>query len=410
MINFRFGFATYVRLVFLLALVAFLAVTAGCGEKSVKGDLTGISMKKLSLDQYPRFKDDKGFSGLEAAIDQSLLYFSRVPATRGYTYGRDQYDAAHMIRTLSTFKAFLKTRPDPASLNAFIRSRFLVYKSVGRKKGEVLYTGYFEPTYRGSRSASPEFAWPVYGYPRDMFRIDLSEFSDKYKGHKRLMARVDMGSQRVLPYYDREGINRMPDFQDRAEPVVWLASRVDRFFLEIQGSGRVALDNKEVVRVHYAGANGRRYRSIGKYLIDIQAVPRKKMSMQAIRQWLEANPDRMDEVLHYNESVVFFKSGKGGPFGNIGVAVTPLRSIATDVKAFPRGALCLAQTALPAPGTRQPKADWLRASFFVMNQDTGGAIKGPGRVDLFCGSGEWAAYTAGHMTAKGALYLLVLKP
>ena len=394
----------------LLLFLLMLILTAGCGGKSLKGDLAGRSMKKLSLRQYPEFKDSRDFADLEAAIDQSLIYFNRVPATRTFTYGKDRYDAAHMIRSLTTFREFLKTSPEPASLNGFIRSRFLVYKSVGRKKGEVMYTGYFEPTYRGSLSASPEFAWPVYGYPEDMLQIDLSQFSDAYKGHKRLMARVDMGSRRVLPYYDREAINGMPDFSDRAAPVVWLASRVDRFFLEIQGSGRIALDNGEVLRVHYAGTNGNRYRSIGKYLIDIGAVPREKMSMQAIREWLEANPDRMDEVLHYNESFVFFKSGEGGPFGNIGVAVTPLRSIATDIKAFPRGALCFAETALPSKDSRQPKDDWEKASLFVLNQDTGGAITGPGRVDLFCGNGDWAAYTAGHMTAEGALYLLVLKP
>ncbi len=394
----------------LLLFLLMLILTAGCGGKSFKGDLAGRSMKKLSLRQYPEFTDSRDFADLEAAIDQSLIYFNRVPATRTFTYGKDRYDAAHMIRSLETFRAFIDTRPDPGSLNAFIRDRFLVYKSVGRKKGEVMYTGYFEPTYRGSLSSSPEFAWPVYGYPEDMLQIDLSQFSDAYKGHKRLMARVDMGSRRVLPYYDREAINGLPDFSDRAAPVVWLASRVDRFFLEIQGSGRVALDNGDVLRVHYAGTNGNRYRSIGAYLIDIGAVPREKMSMQAIREWLEANPDRMDEVLHYNESFVFFKAGEGGPFGNIGVAVTPLRSIATDIKAFPRGALCFAETALPATDSRQPKEDWEKASFFVLNQDTGGAITGPGRVDLFCGNGDWAAYTAGHMTAEGALYLLVLKP
>lgn len=398
------------RTILIFVLMAAAMVAAGCGGKSVKGDLAGHSMKKLSPRQYPEFEDTRGYEDLESSIDQSLVYFNRVPSTRTFAYGKDRYDAAHMIETLETFKEFLKTRPGPQSLNGFIRSRFLVYKAAGRKKGEVMFTGYFEPTYRGSLEPSEAFPWPVYGYPKDILKINLSKFSDQYKGHKRLLARVDMETREVLPYYDREEINRMPDFPDRAEPVVWLASRVDRFFLEIQGSGRVALDNGEVVRVHYAGTNGNAYRSIGKYLIDINAIPREKMSMQAIRTWLTANPDRMDEVLHYNESFVFFKSGQGGPFGNIGVAVTPLRSIATDIKAFPRGALCFAETALPDLTSSQPKEDWGRAALFVLNQDTGGAIKGPGRVDLFCGNGDWAAYAAGHMTAEGSLYFLVLRP
>jgi len=162
------------------------------------------------------------------------------------------------------------------------------------------------------------------------------------------------------------------------------------------------------MRIHYAGTNGNAYRSVGKYLIDKNEVPREKMSMQAIRQWLEKNPHRMDEVLHYNESFVFFKSGQGGPFGNIGVAVTPLRSIATDRKIFPRGGLAFVETALPAT-KGQPKEAWDPTSFFALNQDTGGAIKGPARVDIFCGNGDWAAYAAGHMTSYGQLYFLVLK-
>ncbi len=383
---------------------------AGCGGKEIKTDVSQVPMKKLSAREFPKFFDSRNFQDLDAGIQQSLIYFNRVPATRTYGYGKDRYDAAHMIRSLETFQAFLSKNPSASDLNRFIRDRYHVYRSVGRQGGEVLFTGYFEPTYRGSMEEGPDFPYPVYSKPMDLLQIDLSKFSDKYKGHKRLMARVDSETRRVLPYYTRQEINQTSNFQDRAEPVVWLANRVDRFFLEIQGSGRVALDGGTVVRAHYAGVNGKAYSSVGKYLIDQNEVAREDMSMQAIREWLEDNPHRMDEVLHTNDSFVFFKSGVGGPFGNIGVAVTPLRSIATDTKIFPRGGLAFVETALPEPGTEQPKEDWGRASLFVLNQDTGGAIKGPGRVDLFCGNGDWAAFAAGHMTAYGQLYLLVLKP
>lgn len=397
-------------LVFVLLSAALVMALAGCSGKSVRPDKTGIPMKKLSPRHYPDFRDTGGLTDLAAAIDQSLLYFNRVPGSRTYTYGRDTFDALHLRRSLETFKAFLETNPDAGQINRFIRDTYWVYKSIGRAKGEVMFTGYFEPTYPGSLTPGEEFPYPVYSKPMDLMQIDLSKFSDKYKGHKRLMARVDPDSRQVLPYYTRGEINDIPDFDLRAEPVVWLKNRVDRFFLEIQGSGRVALETGEIVRVHYAGTNGNAYSSIGKYLIDQGLVPREEMSMQAIRKWLEENPERMDEVLHYNKSFVFFKEGEGGPFGNIGVAVTPLRSIATDTKVFPRGALAFIDTTLPAPGVFTPEEEWPKASLFVMNQDTGGAITGPGRVDLFCGNGEWAAFTAGHMTREGSLYFLVLKP
>ena len=127
------------------------------------------------------------------------------------------------------------------------------------------------------------------------------------------MARVDEKSRRIRPYYTRKEINTQEDFSRRATPLVWLASRIDRFFLEIQGSGRVALPDGEILRIHYAGANGRKYTSVGRYLINKNEVPKEKMSMQAIREWLTAHPDRMDEVLYTNDSFCVLQAGAGRP-------------------------------------------------------------------------------------------------
>ena len=132
--------------------------------------------------------------------------------------------------------------------------------------------------------------------------------------------------------------------------------------------------------------------------------------MQAIRTWLEFHPQRMDEVLHHNESFVFFQQEVGGPYGSLGVEVTAFRSIATDYKLFPKGALCFMQAQLPDKVNINPLKEWENASFFVLNQDTGGAIKGPARADLFCGNGNYAGFTAGHMNKYGKLFFLVLDP
>nr|WP_320189762.1 MltA domain-containing protein [uncultured Desulfobacter sp.] len=392
---------------FYLLLILLLAGPLGCRNQKKVEPLRVNPLVKVSKSDLPEFSDALFLQDLRRSIDQSLVYYKRVPATRTYVYGPDVYTASHMILSLETFKHFIATRPSAKKLNRFIRETYTVYKSVGGVNKDVLFTGYFEPTYPGSRTPGPEFPWPVYTMPDDLFQVDLSEFSQAYQGHKRLMARVDPKSRRVKPYYTRKQINRQSDFEQKAPPVVWLANRIDRFFLEIQGSGRVALPHGEIMRLHYAGVNGRKYSAVGKYLIDQNEVPKEKMSMQAIRKWLTTHPDRMDEVLFTNESFVFFKEGEGGPFGCINVAVTPVRSIATDTKLFPKGGLAFIQTALPA-AVGQPKEAWPRASLFVLNQDTGGAIKGPGRVDLFCGAGDWADYTAGHMVARGQLYFLVL--
>lgn len=389
-------------------LVVLVSVLSGCGMFK-PGEPEVQSLRKLSSSRYPVFSDSRSFEGLKESIDQSLVYFSRVPESRVYRFGKEIYPASHMALSLETFRAFLEDDPGPDELNEYIKANYQVYQSVGNEEGEVLFTGYYEPTYKGSLVADDTYLYPVYSRPSDMVQIDLSLFSDKYKGHSRLTARVNPETKRVVPYYERKEINGKEDFGLRAEPVVWLASRVDRFFLEIQGSGRVELVQGGIMRVQYAASNGNAYKSIGRYLIDLGEIPKEEMSMQAIRKWLEANPHRMDEVLHYNGSFVFFREGHGGPYGSIGVAVTPMRSIATDNALFPRGGLAFVETSLPDISIRRDRSEWESASLFVLNQDTGGAIKSPGRVDLFCGNGEYAEFTAGNMNVRGQVYFLVLK-
>lgn len=367
-----------------------------------------LPLTQVPRGAFPDFTDTRDLEALTHSISQSLKYFNRVPKTREYTYGNETYTAEHMIRSMETLAAFLVEKPSPSGLAEFIRSHYRVYASAANADRQVLFTGYYEPTYAGSLEKTGPFVHPLYTPPSDILDIDLSLFSETYKGHKRLRARVK--GNRVVPYYSRGEINGMADFETRSQPLLWLKSRVDRFFLEVQGSGRISLPNKDIVRVHYAGSNGNPYRSVGRYLIRQNEVPKEKMSMQAIRKWLEANPGRMDEVLHYNKSFVFFKTETGGPFGSINVELTPFRSIATDRKIFPNGALCFIKTALPQSMDQASVTDWQPTAMFVLNQDTGGAIRGPGRADLFCGSDAYAEFTAGHMNVRGELYFLVLAP
>jgi membrane-bound lytic murein transglycosylase A len=404
----------------ILALV--LISLAGCGILTDKEqvEVPEPALEKLAGNRYPDFSDTFDFSGFLAALDQSLVYYQRLPASRMVEFGPDQYTAAHMIASLKTLRAFLENGPPASEVNRFVRDRFHVYASTVNQKDQVLFTGYFEPTYSGSLVPDERFPYPLYPVPSDLVEIDLAKFSDRYRGHDRLRGRVT-GNQ-VVPYFSRKQINQKSDFHLQARPVAWLENRVDRFFLEIQGSGRLRTPENEIVRIQYAGTNGNPYRSIGRYLIDNQEIDREQMSMQAIRQWLDANPHRMDEVLHYNDSMVFFKIGSGGPFGNINVTLTPLRSMATDHRIFPKGAPCFIETRLPerpahdAPEdtdagtyTGEPSASWPLVSLFVMNQDTGGAIRGPGRADLFCGSDAYARFTAGHMNVRGRVFFLVMK-
>ncbi|MBF0200443.1 MAG: MltA domain-containing protein [Desulfamplus sp.] len=440
---------------------------------------------KLDIQDYPDFRDDNDKADLVRSIKQSIIYYKRVPQSTLFKFGEETYDALHMLRSLEYFLLFMEIDPSHGQINAFIKKHYAVYTAVKEHSpdagGEyapvkeadtqVLFTGYYEPSIPGSRIKDSRHPYPLYSRPNDLIIVRPGLFSSKYKGEPSLSGRIDHEKRELVPYYTRAEINAKKGYEEIAKPVAWLESRVDRFFLEIQGSGRVVLEDGSVMRVQYNSKNGRPYRAIGKYLIDKGEIPREEVSMQTIRHWLEAHPERMDEVLHYNPGVVFFQEGKGGPYGCLGVEVTPMRSIATDVSIFPKGSLCFIETTIPAwngddvkkrderfPDGRgsdgvwsdggasdggasdggasdggasdggasdggasdgrtsdvrrsdgRVPLDWQSYSGFVLNQDTGGAIKGAGRADLFCGNGPYAEHVAGHMKQAGRLYFLVLE-
>ncbi len=361
----------------------------------------------LKPDEYPVFADDLDFTGVSGGIAQSLIYLNRVPPDRQFMFDQETVSASHMIESLETFDAFLKTNPSSAELNRFIRKRYAVYRSRGRpQSGKVLFTGYYAPLLRGSLKQSESFTIPVFSRPKDMVVADLSRFSERFEG-ERIVGRV-MGNS-FVPYHDRREIEHDGVLTGKAEPVAWLQNRIDLFFLQVQGSGKVELEDGSRINVHYQAQNGRPYRSIGKLLIDTGRIPVEEMSMQRIREYLELNPGEIDEVLNYNPSYIFFSVEDKGPLGALNTPLTPERSIAVDRKIFPLATLAYARTHKPVIDRDRRIKKWLECSRFVLTQDTGGAIKGPGRADLFWGAGEYAEIAAGHMKHNGDLYCLILK-
>lgn len=367
------------------------------------------ALVRLGENECPQFFDSSSMESLRHSLRQSLLYFNRVPDSRRFQFGPDSYDARHMRRSIKALLDFIESDPGKEALGHFVRKRYAVYGSPGNRGEGVLFTGYYEPSLDASLTRDKEYRYPLFSDPEDLLTINLAAFSDRYKDLPKLSARVNKKNQ-VVPYFTRKEINAIPDFGKRAKPLAWVRDRTDRFFLEIQGSGRLFLKQGGEMNVHYSTKNGHPYRAIGGYLISKGEISREEMSMQAIRAWLDKNPSRQDEVFNYNPSFVFFRQEKGGPFGNISVEVTPLRSVATDSKLFPKGALCFIETEVPSSERVDRPVAFKPFSGFVMNQDTGGAIKGVSRCDLFHGNGKDAEFAAGHMKQRGRLYFLVLKP
>ncbi|VFQ43837.1 murein transglycosylase A [Desulfoluna butyratoxydans] len=360
---------------------------------------------------YPSFEDDLDFQGLEEALFRSLVYYNRIPKTRTFTVGEDRYSVSEMIRSAVALLYAIHEDPSPEAVAGFIRDNYRVYRSTGRDgKGEVLFTGYYEASLFGHTEETERYRYPVLSRPDDLVTIDISRFPGvKASGKRHLIGRVtEKGT--VVPYYTRHEADNGSALLDRTEPLAWVDDPVDLFFLEIQGSGVITMENGEELRVHYQTKNGHPYRSIGRYMIRQGFLEREAVSMQSIRRWLEENPERRQEVFNYNPSMVFFMEEAKGPLGCYNVLVTPNRSIATDKRPFPACGIAFITTEKPGETRPDEVLSWESFGRFVMNQDTGGAIKGPGRVDLFTGHGEEAELTAGHMKQTGSLYFLVLKP
>lgn len=390
-------------------LVFFLIpmILIGCAKLTKELKAPEKPLILLKEKDIPSFDNDLDRESLRVAISRSIEFFQRLPQDHLFEYGEDQYSTAHLIRSMKTFLYLLDEAEDMEELTALVRQRFNVYESVGSDgRGTVLYTGYYEPILRGSLTSDETYRWPLYERPNDLMEIDLELFSSKFKGEK-ITARYD--GSRIVPYFTREEIDSHGVLSGRQLEIAWLEDPIDAFFLQIQGSGQILLEDGTTLRVNYAAWNGRPYRSIGALLINREIIKREEMSITRLREYLRDHPSQREEILNHNESYVFFRVVERGPLGNIAVPLTPGRSIATDSRLFPKGGLVFVCAEKPIIDDSGTIIAWVPFSRFALNQDTGGVIKGPGRVDLFWGSGEAAGIPAGHMKSEGKLYFLVEK-
>ena len=360
------------------------------------------ALQPVPFERLPVLLDDGDWQSLDLAIGRSVGWLKRRPAGTRLTFGPRQVTASTLAAALVELRGWLAEDPSPETLAARVVQAFDVLESVG-DEGDMLITGYYEPLIAGSRRRAREYAVPIYGPPGDLIRVDLGLFSERWQG---LRTAGRLRGNRLVPYPDRSEIRTSGL---RAPIIAWARDKVDLFFIEVQGSGALQLPGGGELRIGYAGSNGRDYRSIGRLLIDEGKIERAKVSMQSIRAYLAANPEDVDRVLDYNRSVVFFRRLDGPPLGSLGVPVTPRRSIATDHKLFPRGALGFLVTDLPAMGEDGRTVAEGPLTRFVLNQDRGGAIRGAGRVDFFWGRGEEATERAGVMKQPGRLFFLVPK-
>ena len=295
----------------------------------------------------------------------------------------------------------LGASPARATVRAYFERYFQpwqVRNADGSAQGMV--TGYYEPLIRGSLTRSARSAWPIHGVPADLITIDIADARPELKG-MRLRGRLD--GDRVVPYFTR-GEVAAQGARFAAPVLAWADDPIALFFLQVQGSGRIALPDGRFLRIGYADHNGHPYVSIGRWLVEQGEMSLSAASMQGIQRWAQAHPARLRELLDQNPSYVFFRilpASSDGPIGALGVPLSAERSIAVDPGAVPLGAPVFLATTLPNSNTPLRR--------LVMAQDTGGAIKGGVRADYFWGFGDAAGVQAGRMRQDGAMWALLPK-
>jgi len=285
---------------------------------------------------------------------------------------------------------------DEEAARRFFETEFVPYAVVSSESGDSgLITGYYEPIIDGSRTPSAAHRYPIYGVPADLVVVDLGAVSAETRP-LRLRGRLD--GRRLVPYYSRGEIDARGDF---AAPVIaWSGDPVELFFLQIQGSGQVRLENGERIRVGYADQNGHPYRSLGRHLIERGELVLEQASMQGIKVWAAANPQKLQEALNQNPSYVFFRElpATDGPIGALNIPLHAERSLAVDRRFVPLGAPVYLATTFPL--SEEPLERLMSA------HDTGGAIRGVVRADFYWGTGPEAGAQAGRMRQQGKMWLL----
>ncbi|MBF0271598.1 MAG: MltA domain-containing protein [Magnetococcales bacterium] len=376
------------------------------GERFSDASLESVSWSEIS----PSLFQDRQLNTWADALTQSSIYYRRIPADKRFSFAGYTVSAAQMARACTELAELARSN-DPARLKKELQQRFRLFRSVGgNSKKNVLVTGYYEPLLHGSFTRSKRYFYPIYRRPPDLLDAGNKGGYRLVNGKRERYFTRSQIDERFLSKTDSKKLSAK--LANRGLELVWVDNPIDAFFLHIQGSGRVKLDTGELMRIGYDGTNGRTYTAIGRILISEGKIPHEEMTMPRLRQWLVDNPRENQRLFFANPSYVFFRKLSGESVGNINVPLTKDRSIATDHRLFPKGAPAIISTTIPelAPDGKTV-ASWRPEVRFVVNQDTGGAIRGPGRVDLFFGYDEQVEYRAGVMKQNGSsLYFIAPRP
>ncbi|MBP7051556.1 MAG: MltA domain-containing protein [Phycisphaerae bacterium] len=344
---------------------------------------------------YPDFTGGwRDLDSLRTAIRNSLNYFAKPSSKQFYPYDQISHDQA--VGSLQEFLRLLDSGARPEEINGLIAAGFDVYESVGcDDQGTVLFTGYYTPIFEGSREQTDQFRYPLYKAPTDLVKGPDGE----------TLGRRGPSGQ-ITPYPARAQIDESGMLQ--GQELIWLGDPFETYIAHVQGSAKVRLPDGRIVTVGYAATNGHEYASVAEHLVADGKIAADRISLATMIDYFKEHPEEVNAYVRANPRYVFFQSSEGTPRGSLNEPVIPWRTIATDKSIFPRGCLTFLATTLPSIQAGQMSIEPYGG--FALDQDTGGAIRAPGRCDIYMGEGDEAGQLAGQTYQEGRLYYLFVRP
>lgn len=374
---------------------------------------SGPALRLAAEEDYPRFEESfKSKAGLIKAARRAIKYLETLPASKTIRVADRDYGPAQLIDSARAVVELAQKAKTADEFDAGIRESFDVFQSAGLDgTGRVVFSSYYQPLLRASLKKTPAYPYPLYRRPKDMVEVDLAAFG-KSNGESSWLGRLTKNGA-VVPYYTRGDIDRRKALAGKGLEIAWLKDRFDALDLHIQGSAILKLPDGKERLLKYAATNGRTYNSVGLTLVKAGVFARDEITHDKLREYLRANPDAESWILASNPRYVFFELAPlpedGEPFGATEQSLVPARSIAVDPAFMPLGGLYFFTTTSPQTDKDGRLLAMAANSRFAFGLDTGGAIKSPGRVDIYAGHGPQAAATARGQWADGKLYLLIKK-
>ncbi len=357
----------------------------------------------ITPEKAPKFLDDMGYASFLSATQSHIGYLRNKNSSDLRAFDRENYSPDWLLASIQSLAEKINENPAPEDLHHFIIENYEIYQAGGRKdkrKRQMLVTGYYEPLFEGSLTKTWPYLYPLYSPPDDLVKEESDSGAPPRTGR--------LTDEGFTSYWDRAEIETLDIAQ--GYELAYLKDPFDAFLLHVQGSGRIRLRDNSVRSIRFAASNGLEYNSVGKLLVDEEIMPLEEVTTSAIRQYLKLHPDQQTRILHHNPRFIFFNwSDNLGPRGSSGAILTPGRSIAIDNSVLPDNTIGYLTSQKPEVNQNGEIIGWTPFGRFVFPQDSGAAIKGAGRVDLFWGNGDYAELAASHMKEEGELYFFVRK-